>query len=231
MIWWSISSWGWNIRPYSAASIFSTEEAISLHFLIIAPECDPQCFVLEECIWKKLGLFWWQGGNLVLTIRAKASLKRRVRAKAAEWVWNGSGMGLNEVLLTWLESGESQQTYSAALVELIRAPNRSKWVIHWRMIYQVPFTLTGKSKGGSKGSKGTKGSKGKASSLRGRGVEGFCWSNAGGAFRWALYQCHGFKILVMSSITRGCKVWNCSHLNRICKSIKYIIIHIKYISF
>ena len=36
------------------------------------------------------------------------------------------------------------------------------------------YPLTGKSKGGSKGSKGTKGSKGKASSLRGRGVEGFC---------------------------------------------------------
>lgn len=72
--------------------------------------------------------------------------------------------------------------------------------------------------------------------LRGRGMEGFCWNNhlsffatsfsfempknvAGGAFRLALHKFRGFKILVVSSITRDCKVWSCSHFNRICKSL------------
>ena len=42
-------------------------------------------------------------GCFVLAVRAKASLKRRVRAKAAEWVWNGLERGGINVAGKWLE--------------------------------------------------------------------------------------------------------------------------------
>jgi len=54
-----------------------------------------KCFILEECTWKKLGLF---------CPGSQGKGKSEEKGKGKGWQ-NGSGMGLNEVLLTWLESG------------------------------------------------------------------------------------------------------------------------------
>ena len=149
-------------------SIFSTEEGIY--------HCARMWSAMfcKNASGKDLGLF---------CPGSQGKGKSEEKGKGKGWQ-NGSAMGLNEVLLTWLESGESQQVYFLTIRLFLRllwgvnmCPKSIQTSIGGGFIKpqswkKLPFALTGKSKGGSKGSKGTKGSKGKAS-IAGKGCGRF----------------------------------------------------------